>query len=247
VSQIEAEQKRQSQAQESTAAALTADVGVLETWRQSAAEAQDRLEQAVETVTTNVGAHTHDFPGQGIAQFKRGWATGLESAIVSGLPFLFSEFRGKQFSLLWRGGRDGFGARDFHRRCDGHANTLTLIEDRKGNIFGGFTPLEWDSSNCWKADLSLRSFIFTLKNPHNVPARRFALKAEKKDRAILCHPFRGPHFYDIGVRDDCNAKTRNFTSLGESYPNDTRLDGKKFFTGSGTFQVKEIEVFEITD
>jgi GTPase SAR1 family protein len=27
--------------------------------------------------------------------------------------------------LLWRGSRDGFRSRDFHRRCDGHANTLT--------------------------------------------------------------------------------------------------------------------------
>jgi hypothetical protein len=33
-------------------------------------------------------------------------------------------------------------------------------------------------------DPSLKSFVFTLKNPHDVSPRRFALKAEKKDRAI---------------------------------------------------------------
>jgi hypothetical protein len=53
--------------------------------------------------------------------------------------------------------------------------------------------LEWESrtpksdrdvSNCWKADDSQESFLFTLKNPHNIPARRFALRAEKKHRAI---------------------------------------------------------------
>jgi hypothetical protein len=38
-------------------------------------------------------------------------------------------------------------------------------------------------SNCWKADPSLKSFVFTLKNRQNVPARRFALKAEMKDKA----------------------------------------------------------------
>jgi hypothetical protein len=35
------------------------------------------------------------------------------------------------------------------------------------------------------ADASLKSFLFALKNPHNFPARKFALKAEQKDRAIF--------------------------------------------------------------
>jgi hypothetical protein len=46
------------------------------------------------------------------------------SVIISDFPEIFAQFRGKRFSLLWRGGRDVFGAGDFHGRCDGHANTL---------------------------------------------------------------------------------------------------------------------------
>jgi hypothetical protein len=65
--------------------------------------------------------------------------------IVPALPTIFAEFRGKRFSLLWQGGHDGFGARDFYRRCDGHANTLTVILDTVGNIVGDFTPVEWES------------------------------------------------------------------------------------------------------
>jgi hypothetical protein len=61
-----------------------------------------------------------------------------------------------------------------------------VILDTDGNIFGGFTPVEWESRYGEKADPSLMSFLFTLKNPHNVPARRFALKAEKKNKAISC-------------------------------------------------------------
>jgi hypothetical protein len=97
------------------------------------------------------------------------------STIISDFPEIFAEFGGKRFSLLWQGGRNGFGVRDFHDRCDGHANTLNLIEEIEGNIFGGFTPVQWESrewngkvgneNNCWKADASLKSFIFTLKNP----------------------------------------------------------------------------------
>jgi hypothetical protein len=111
----------------------------------------------------------------------------LYSRIIPSFPPLFDEFRGKRFALLWRGSRDGFGAQDFHGRCDGRANTLTLILDTRGNVFGGFTPLQWESRRGWKCDDSLKSFVFTLKNPYNIPARKFALRAEEKQNAINCY------------------------------------------------------------
>jgi hypothetical protein len=37
-----------------------------------------------------------------------------------------------------------------------------------------------------QVDPNLKTVLFTLKNPHNVPVRRFALKAEKNDWAISC-------------------------------------------------------------
>jgi hypothetical protein len=173
---------------------------------------------------------------------------GFDSAIVPQIPALFADFNGKCFTLLWRGSRDGFGARDFHGRCDGHANTLTLIKDTDGNIFGGFTPVAWESppKPKDKADASRTSFLFTLKNPRNFPARKFGLKADRK--ALHCSSSRGPSFGDILVSDNCNAHTDSSTSdFGSSYANDTGLDGKTFVTGSRKFKVTEIEVFEILD
>jgi hypothetical protein len=179
----------------------------------------------------------------------------LNSEIISDFPEIFAEFQGKQISLLWRSSRDSFKARDFHRRCDGHANILTMILDTKGNIFGGFTPVKWESL-IWRGDIedsakgddSLKSFVFTLKNPHNLPARKFALKDEKKWRAIDCSSEGGPTFdYDLGVCDDSNANTDSHTGLGSVYINDTGLDGEIILTGSKCFQVKEIEVFEILE
>jgi hypothetical protein len=70
---------------------------------------------------------------------------GFDSGIVPQIPGLFAEFGRKRFSLLWLSDRDGFSAAKFHRRCDDHANILMLIDDTSGNIFGGFTPVEWDS------------------------------------------------------------------------------------------------------
>jgi hypothetical protein len=70
---------------------------------------------------------------------------GFDRRIVSAISEAFSEFRGKKFSLLWRGTRDGFQVERFHERCDGHGNTLTVIQDGNGNIFGAFSPVSWES------------------------------------------------------------------------------------------------------
>jgi hypothetical protein len=62
-------------------------------------------------------------------------------------------------------------------------HTLTAILHPDENVFGGFTPVEWDSNSCWKGDDSHKN-CFTLKNPHNVSARRFVLKGKMKHAAI---------------------------------------------------------------
>jgi hypothetical protein len=47
-----------------------------------------------------------------------------------------------KWSLLYRGSRDGFGAVDFHSKCDGHSNTLTIIKAAESSyIFGGYTTV----------------------------------------------------------------------------------------------------------
>jgi hypothetical protein len=188
-----------------------------------------------------------------------GWL--LDSLIVSDCPLIEQEFPGKDAKLLWRGSRDGFRAKEFHRRCDGRANTLTLIADTDGNVFGGFTPVKWESrvwnakngkeSNTCKGDNSLRSFLFTLRNPHGVPPRKFALMAEWKQGAIRCNSALGPAFGNgIFVFDNCNANRDSFTRFGTRwrnrvYANDTAFE--HFLTSAEKFTVKEIEVFEIAD
>jgi FtsZ-binding cell division protein ZapB len=176
----------------------------------------------------------------------------LDSRIISDIPEIFAEFRKKQISLLWRGSRDGFRTQEFHRRCDGHANTLTVILDTKGNIFGGFTPLEWESrvwnakyEDMCKADDSLKSFLFTLKNPNNIPAKIFALNDEWKHRAIEADSKWSPIFgYDICPSDTCNWSKESCTGLDGCYPNDIEVSRCIIFTGSQTFQVKEIKIFK---
>jgi archaellum component FlaC len=205
------------------------------------------LQREVSALKTQVRATTTPVPA----------GASIDSRIISSFPEIFGEFRGKRFEILWRGSRDGFRAAEFHRRCDRHANTLTVILDTNGNIFGGFTPVEWESqvwngkdgdeSNCRKADPTVKSFLFTLKNPHNFPAKRFPLKTAKKQRAIVCDSTWGPRFFDIAISDNCNANTEsNACFFGFSYADDSGFERGTLLTGSASFRVKEIEVFEIT-
>jgi hypothetical protein len=73
----------------------------------------------------------------------------LESLIVVEFPRLFEEFRAKRWLLLWRRSRDGFSAEKFHRRCDGRANTLTLIPDTNENVFAKTAVVRWSFAKCF--------------------------------------------------------------------------------------------------
>jgi len=82
----------------------------------------------------------------------------MDSVILSAAQKLFflelTGFNNKSFSLLWRGSRDGFDKEDFHRLCDGKVNTVTVIKNTNGFIFGGFTSIPWSSSGASIADSS---------------------------------------------------------------------------------------------
>jgi hypothetical protein len=120
--------------------------------------------------------------------------------------------------------------------------------DTKGNVFGGLTLVDWEyrlgngkrgNENNWsKADDSQNSLLFTLKNPQNIPARRFVLKTEEKQQAICCDCTWGRRFGDFSVSSNCNASTHGTTFVGKE---------KVVFTGSWEFQAEEIEVLEIVD
>jgi hypothetical protein len=174
----------------------------------------------------------------------------FESEIVAEFPLsVLGEFREKRFVLLWSGARHGFTAAAFHGRCDGHANTVTLIQDTGGSIFGGFTPIAWESpsSGSCRADPSTRSFVFTLKNPRGTDPMKFSLA--NAQYAIYCHSGYGPVFgngHDIYVANNSDANAASYTNLGSGYTNYTGVDGRTVFTGAHNFRAKAVEVFEIT-
>ena len=98
---------------------------------------------------------------------------------------------GKQVKmhLLFRGSRDGWKYKNFHKKCDNQGPTIMLIKTSLGRLCGAFTPLPWDStSNCWKEDTSQQAFLFSLDSQTIYPI-------DKADSfAIYCRDTHGPMF-----------------------------------------------------
>ena len=78
--------------------------------------------------------------------FKRNRNLNYSSNILDGdskerLSELCQFCNGEKWRLLYRATRDGFGAKDFHQKCDHFENTL---KSTSGNVFGGFTSMAWN-------------------------------------------------------------------------------------------------------
>jgi hypothetical protein len=174
----------------------------------------------------------------------------FDSKLIQQFPTILSDFDRKYLTLLYRGSRDGFECSSFHARCDGRSHTITIVETTRGFVFGGYTPLAWDSSNTNKQDDSMQSFIFTIRNAANTDPRQFSLKPEQKHYAIQGHSSYGPIFgggCDFYLCYKGNPSKPNHTNFGHSYMNDTGQNANTFLAGEQQFAVKELEVFEVRD
>jgi hypothetical protein len=153
----------------------------------------------------------------------------------------------EKWSLLYRGTRDGFGSLDFHSRCDGHSNTLTILKAKQSNfIFGGFSTAAWDSSSFCKSDSN--AFIFSLTNKDNQPLK-MEIDPDEHEYAIRCDSIFGPIFgNDIQIANNANTTMKSRSNLGFSYEHPQYRCGSNeastFLAGSNPFQLDEIEVYE---
>jgi len=173
----------------------------------------------------------------------------MNSAIISAaqqISFLtLTGFENKSFSLLWRGSRDGFDVATFHRLCDGKSNTVTVIKNTNGFIFGGFTSIPWRLTGGYKEDRT--AFLFSLTNPSNTPLK---LKVKSPQTAVCHSPSYGPTYgggHDLIVFNLSNTNRDSYMKFGfyELSNGKSGTEGGKFIVGGSenNFQIIEIEVF----
>jgi hypothetical protein len=155
-----------------------------------------------------------------------------------------------KWSLLYRGTWDGFESRDFHSRCDGHSNTLTILKAKQSEfIFGGYTTVSWESSTNGKFKSDANAFIFSLTNNDNKPVK-MNIDPHEHHGAIFCSSYYGPTFgQDIILEENFNTSMYSYSSLGGTYKHPKYEYGtneaRTFLAGSFKFQLDEIEVYQI--
>jgi hypothetical protein len=148
-----------------------------------------------------------------------------------------------KWTLLYRGTRDGFGASDFHSKCDGHSNTLTILKAHGTSfIFGGFTSVNWDCSGQFQSDPN--AFLFSLTNKENQPCKINQINTTKS--ILTCSSY-GPTFgggYDIYICDFANTTKHSFSELDDSYQHPQPSQGYSYLAESEYFLLSEIEVYQ---
>ena len=154
----------------------------------------------------------------------------------------------KAIRLLYRATRDGFTDAAFHSKCDGKANTITIIKNNLNYVFGGYASKAWHSNQDWIEDGN--AFIFSLRR--NGISTNEKYKVTKPKEA-----YRGPSsshlfvfgYYDICVDPNSNTETGSFTEFGHSYQlpeGYTRESANNYLSGNYmNWLTTEIEVFEL--
>jgi hypothetical protein len=66
----------------------------------------------------------------------------LETALVKG-----TSLEDKELECVYKGSKDGWSALDFHRCVDEKGSGLVVALSRSGQLFGGFNPLGWRSTD----------------------------------------------------------------------------------------------------
>jgi len=99
----------------------------------------------------------------------------------------------QNWKLTYRATRDGFGATDFHSKCDSYQNSLVIIKSTNQNVFGGYTEQNWYGIPK-KAKIDQNAFLFSFINKHNT---KVFMKCKDPLNAIYAFNEYGPIFGDV--------------------------------------------------
>ena len=138
---------------------------------------------------------------------------------------------------------NGNSSKDFHNYCDNKGPTLTIVKatkNAKSRIFGGFTPLDFESYGGQKYDNDEQTFIFSL---YSITTYKII---NKEREAIYCGENYGPYF---GVKDfyiESNMKKGvTYANKSTNFLSKYNLDLTGGYGDNESFNVEDLEVFEV--
>eukprot|EP00984_Skeletonema_dohrnii_P007466 scaffold2705_cov140-Skeletonema_dohrnii-CCMP3373.AAC.4 len=147
---------------------------------------------------------------------------------------------GGELGLLYRSSRDGLTSANFHSKCDSKGPTIVIIETTEGGVIGGYTNTAWTSRSGYAyAD---KAFLFALSGFGLLSPCKMKLKnASQQGYAIYNYSPSGPIFgngHDLQVGGSSVS-----LKIGHTY----NPSPSEQLTGCRTYEIKEMEVFQVTD
>ena len=151
-----------------------------------------------------------------------------------------------QGKLIYRASSDGDTPSVYHQKCDGIPNTLCIIETKNNFIFGGYCSIKIICGNGGENRDDKNAFVFSIN------LKKIYLPKPNQP-SIHCNPTYGPIFgnnnrccYPIIVNGGNFFKNEG----GSCNKNDCPYDGfeidYEINGGNRNFEIKEIEVFQLT-
>jgi hypothetical protein len=165
----------------------------------------------------------------------------------------------RNWKLCYKATRDGFSVKTFRSLCSNKGETITIIKSSNGYVFGGYTPIPWDSSNTYK--FNSKTFLFSMKNPGGTGPQKLENNGPSHSNQYSTYQgagygfdcffnFFSPTFgggHDLHICDNSNTNEGSYSNLGFAFSlpeytyNTTQI--QNYFTGSYNFTTSEIEVY----
>ena len=142
--------------------------------------------------------------------------------------------------LIFKMSKNGYKSEDFHKMCDNKGPSLSLVKTTKNKLFGGFTPLSWNSQDGYLFDPSNQTFIFSLNL-----MKKFDIINPKKT-SIECFKTYGIIFgdHDFSLKENM----KNGCTYSNSYCNFLSNENLELTGGKGKnedFEAEEFEVYKV--
>ncbi|XP_052792987.1 interferon-induced protein 44-like [Mya arenaria] len=110
----------------------------------------------------------------------------------------------KTFNLLYSITRDGCDASVFHQKCDNQGPTLTVLYNKEGSVYGGYTSVSWESPVSFVNKCDGSAFLFQLYFSGIETPKKFSAKTGQQ--TISANTGYGPIF---GSSSYCDLYTFN--------------------------------------
>lgn len=115
--------------------------------------------------------------------------------------------------LIFTASEHQFKAAEFHKKCDGVENTLTVIRTEFGKTIFAFAAQKWNSTGAYVNDTTGKSCIILLDQK-----KKYGLVSAV--HSINCTGGYGPTFgggHDIHLANDCHLNQSSYGTFPHSY------------------------------